>query len=77
MFFIYIITNFKYFCLDHKIMTKLSGKRQVFVQVGIHNTSRKIHLLKLKFAKTKTNNIRDFLPWEILLFLFLILKFFK
>ena len=39
-------------------MTKLSGKRRVFVQVGIHNTSRKIHLSKLKFAKAKTNNIR-------------------
>ena len=36
-------------------MTKLSGKRWVFVQVGIHNTSRKIHLSKLNFAKTKTN----------------------
>ena len=36
-------------------MTKLSGKRRVSVQVSIHNTSRKIHLSKLKFAKTKTN----------------------
>ena len=39
-------------------MTELSGKRLIFVQVGIHNTSRKIHLPKLNFAKTKTNNIR-------------------
>ena len=39
-------------------MTELNGKRRVFVQVGIHNTSRKIHLSKLNFAKTKTNNIR-------------------
>ena len=39
-------------------MTKLSGKRRGFVQVGIHNTSRKIHLSKLKFAKTKTNMVK-------------------
>ena len=39
-------------------MTKLSGKRWVFVQVGIHNTSRKIHLSKLNFANIKTNDIR-------------------
>ena len=47
-----------YFFLNHKTMTKLSGKRWIFVEVGIHNTSRKIHLSKLNFAKTKTNNIR-------------------
>ena len=39
-------------------MTELSGKRRVFVQVGIHNTPRKIYLSKLNFAKTKTYNIR-------------------
>ena len=50
--------KFPVFFLDHKIMTKLSGKRRVFAQVGIHNTSRKIHLSKLNFAKIKTNNIR-------------------
>ena len=39
-------------------MTKLSGKRWVFVHVDIHNTSRKFHLSKLDFTKIKTNNIR-------------------
>ena len=50
--------KFPVFFLDHKIMTELSGKRWVFVQVCIHNTPRKIYLSKLNFAKTITNNIR-------------------
>ena len=49
--------KFPIYFLDHKIMTKLNGKRWGFVQLGIHNTSRKIHLSKLNFAKTKTNII--------------------
>ena len=35
VFFIYIINNFQF--LDHKIMTKLSGKMGVFVHVGSYN----------------------------------------
>ena len=54
---LFILSQISSIFLDHKIMTELSGKRWVFVQVGIHNTSRKIHLSKLNFAKRKTNNI--------------------
>ena len=39
-------------------MTKLSGKRWVFVHVGIYNTLRKFHLSKLNFTRIKTTNIR-------------------
>ena len=51
--FLYLYYHKFPFFLDHKIMTKLSRKRWVFVQVGINNTSRKIHLSKVNFAKNE------------------------
>ena len=52
--FLFILSQISSIFLDHKIMTELSGKRRVFVQVGIHNSYiKKNPFIKIKFCKKK------------------------